>query len=139
MKRRASFSGSRRQRLEDALAAERVGLWQDIADLWVGSYDVDDDHTFILKRSLRIRLASEALGWPTPWEQIPRHLLFLYECVESCWPLGITAQRWDREVVGEEPWRIDRELRDALSEQEVQIGQLDAPIADNYLEAHDGE
>lgn len=102
--------GTRRQVLETALAQERAWLWQDYEEAELRG---DTDQLIFLAH--RIRCASEALGYPSSWESIPPGLLHHYECVETVWPLGITAQRWDPGVLAGQPYEMDDELRATLS------------------------
>ena len=81
---------TRRQMLEAALVAERTALWGDFDELPAESLIARAD---VVRR---IRLASEALGYPSdPSSTIPLHLLRVYKWVETCPPLGIVAARID--------------------------------------------
>ena len=105
-------TGTRRQVMEDALVEERVALWRDFARVWDGWADGE-----LLEIALRIRRISEALGYPTSWRAVPERMLIAYEATETVWPLGITAEAWDRDELDEEPVRIDDEFRAALRQQ----------------------
>lgn len=81
---------TRRQVLEAALAMERDALWADF----------DDEDRFSPRAAdivRRIRLVSEALGYPTAHETLPIHLWRVYAWVETCVSLGIRADdiAWD--------------------------------------------
>lgn len=107
--------GLRRQVLEDALVAERTSLWEDV-------HEFLGDWAMILRLSWRIRLISEALGYPTPWKSIPEVMLVYYELIESVPQLGIYAQAWDRDDLEVEPLTIPSDLRAMLNDQAAGFG-----------------
>lgn len=83
---------TRRELIEAALVDERIALWADFAYVHSRA-PIADPRIFDLIR--RIRTISDALGYPTEWEQVPVAYLEWYVFVESSHALGITAEPVD--------------------------------------------
>jgi hypothetical protein len=99
---------TRRVLLERALVAERTALWDDFTE---AMYDaVDPVGTRVSFLVARIRLASEALGYPSDPDTIEPWLLNWYSLVETYPTLGLYARPWyvDDET---EPVEIDSAVR----------------------------
>lgn len=73
---------TRRQVLETCLVAERQDLWTEL-DLLIADDDTEPDATSITNLITRIRRAGEALGYSTPWEDIPVPSLGWHALVET--------------------------------------------------------
>lgn len=89
---------TRRQVLEAALVMERDALWSDLGE-FLGDLLTVAAQDYVR----RIRLISEALGYPTRHEALPLPLWRLYEFVETEPRLGIRAERIDWGLV-EDHW-----------------------------------
>lgn len=73
---------TRRQVLESCLVLERQDLWADLDQL-IGDEDIEPDSTSISKLIARIRRTGEALGYPSPWGDIPCTSLGWHALVET--------------------------------------------------------
>lgn len=78
---------NRRQVLERAAVIERGALWSDLMDL--RDDPLADE---FLDLVARIRLLSEAIGYPSPWPSVPVVMLKWYEAIETDRALGIYAE-----------------------------------------------
>lgn len=72
---------TRRQHLEDCLVLERQDLWADLDALLADNTDVTS--TPIGRVIGRIRRIGEALGYPSPWDDIPYASLGWHALVET--------------------------------------------------------
>lgn len=85
---------TRRQIIERCLAEERVSLWADL-DRRLAANEFHDSPAI---RDLvgRIRLACEALGYCTPWTDVPIRSLLWLELVETIpeWALHPVLPDW---------------------------------------------
>lgn len=73
---------TRRQLIEDALCRERVALWQDLHE----AAERDPWSLDCMALVDRIRGASIALGYPTPWLDVPQEMLLWYAHLEHIPP-----------------------------------------------------
>lgn len=74
---------TRRKMMEDALCLERTRLWRDLHD----QAESDPWSHACMNLVGRIRDASMALGYPTPWLDVPPEMLNWYAHIENIPPL----------------------------------------------------
>lgn len=104
---------TRRELLEAACVMERTELWTDLVD----AYEEDPFSSQTASLVRRIRLVSEALGYPTTPDAIPMRYWRLYHEVESVAALGIYAKSIDFSLIEDHHDRIPHvpsDVREAL-------------------------